>query len=172
MSRKNCLNVKLVVIFAALALAGATVAQERADAVSQNCSRHQYTLASLAGSYSVTGNFGSHAGGYVGITEIDSKGVVSNNSGVVVDPELPAPLNLSSTGEVTINPDGTGLFTENVSVAGGPSNVPYHFNFVVAEARLSGDKLVATRIVLLQQESSPLPNGPIFASFVYTRRPE
>ncbi len=172
MSQKNLLNAKLIAIVTVLTLTGVVLAQEGADSGSQNCSRHPYTLASLAGTYSVTGAFGSHAGGYVGTTHIDSKGVVSNNSGVVVDPELPAPLELSSVGEVTINPDGTGLFTENVSVVGGPSNVPYHFNFVIVEARLSGDKLIATRVVLLQQESSPLPNGPVFASFVYTRRPE
>ncbi|MDQ2773642.1 MAG: hypothetical protein M3Y57_01755 [Acidobacteriota bacterium] len=172
MSRRNYLNAKLIAIFTVLALTGAAVAQESTDSGNQKCSKHQYTPASLAGTYSVTGVFGSHAGGYVGTTDIDGKGVVSNNRGVVVDRELPAPLELSSPGKVTINPDGTGLFTENVSVVGGPSNVPYHFNFVVAEARLSGDKLIATRIVLLQQESSPLPNSPVFASFVYTRRPE
>ena len=171
MSRKSHLNAKLIGIFTALALAGLGVAQET-NASSQKRSQHHYTLASLAGHYSVTGTFGSHVGGYVGTTDIDSKGAISNNAGVVVDPALPAPLELSSNGESMINPDGTGLFTENVSVAGGPSDVTYHFNFVIMEARVQGNELIATRIVLLQQEPSPLPEGPIFASFVYTRRPE
>ncbi len=171
MLRKTLLNAKVIGIFTILAVAGLGVAQESTD-FSQKYSKHGYTLASLAGNYSVTGVFGPHAGGYVGTADIDAKGAISNDTGVVVDPALAGlPLELSSTGETMINSDGTGLFTESVSVAGGPS-VTYHFNFVIAEARLIGGELIATRIVLLQQESSPLPNGPIFASFVYTRRPK
>ncbi len=171
MSRKSLLNAKAIGVFGVLALAGLGIAQESTDS-GQNCSKHHYTLASLAGNYSVTGVFGPHAGGYVGTADIDAQGAITNDTGVVVDPSLPAPLELSTTGESAINPEGTGLFTESVTVAGGASNVTYHFNFVIAEARLRGDKLIATRIVLMQQEPSPLPNGPVFASFVYTRRPE
>lgn len=171
MSQNSRFHAKLLGIFTVLSLAGVGLAQETTRS-SQKCSKHRYTLASLAGNYSVTGVFGPHAGGYVGTTDIDAKGAIANDIGVVVDPALPGPpLELSTTGESVINPDGTGLFTESVTI-GGASNVTYHFSFVIAEARLRGDELIATRIVLVQQESSPLPNGPIFASFVYTRRPE
>ena len=172
MSRNGHLHAKLIGIFTVLSLASLGLAQETTGS-SQKCSKHRYTLASLAGNYSVTGVFGPHAGGYVGTTDIDARGAITNDIGVVVDPALPGPpLELSTTGESAINPDGTGLFTESVTIAGSASNVTYHFNFVIAEARLRGDELIATRIVLVQQESSPLPNGPIFASFIYTRRPE
>lgn len=171
MSRVNCPNAKVVGIITFLVLTGLGGAQEITES-RHKVGQHQYTLASLAGHYAVTGNFGPHAGGYVGITEIDSKGVVSNNSGLVVDPALSAPLELSTTGVATINADGVGLFTVYVTVAGGPSSVPYHFNFVITDACMRGNELIATRIVLLQQESSPLPNAPNFASFTYTRRPD
>lgn len=171
MSRVNCPNVRVMGIIAFLMLAGLGAAQGPVES-SHKVGQHQYTLASLAGHYAVTGEFGTHAGGYVGITDIDSNGVISNNSGLVVDPELPAPLELSTTGAATINADGMGLFTTYVTVAGGPSGVPYHFNFVITDARVRGNELIATRIVLLQQESSPLPNEPVFASLIYTRRPD
>jgi hypothetical protein len=171
MPRMHFLNAKASVIIAVLALTNAAAAQETTDS-NVNYSKHQYTLTSLAGNYALTGVFASHIGGYVGTAHIDSKGVISNDVAVVVDPELTAPLKLFSTGQVTINPDGTGLSTISVTVVGGAANVPYHFNFVVTEARIEGNELIATRIVMLQQESSPLPNGPIFASFVFTRRPE
>ncbi len=171
MSSTSFLSTKAVGIIAVLALTGLAAAQETTDP-NKKCSKHHYTLASLAGDYALTGVFGSHVGGYVGTAHIDSKGVVTDDIGVVVDPELTAPLELSSTGQATINPDGTGLFTISVSVAGGASNVPYHFNFVVTEARIEGNELLATRMVFLQQESSPLPNGPVFASFTWTKRPE
>ncbi len=171
MSRNNRLSTTVTGILVALALTGAGIAQETADS-SQKCSKHQYTLASLAGNYALTGVFGSHTGGYVGTTDIDRKGVISNDTGVVIDAGLSAPLELSSTGQATVNPDGTGLVTLNVTIVGGPADVPYHFHFVITEARIEGDELIATRVVFLQQEQSPLPDGPNFASFIFTRRPE
>ena len=171
MSRRNHRNARIIGALTILALTSLGFAQESVDSRQQS-SKHQYTLASLAGNYSVTGTFGSHAGGYVGTADIDSKGVISNDNGIVADPDLAAPLELSTNGGSAINADGTGVFTENVTVAGGASNVPYHFTFVIVEAHLRGKDLIATRIALVQQEPSPLPNGASFASFVYTRRPE
>ena len=171
MSRKSLLNARAIGIFTLLTVAGLAVAQESTDS-SQKCSKHRYTLASLAGNYSVTGVFGPHVGGYVGTVDIDAKGIITNDIGVAVDPALPGILDVVSTGESSINPDGTGLFTLNVTVIGGGGTATYHMNFVIEEARLRGDELIATKISMLQQEPSPLPNGPIFASFVYTRRPE
>jgi hypothetical protein len=171
MIRASYLNAKIMAIITLLTLTGIGAAQEMNE-LGHKPGHRQYKLASLAGHYAVTGTFGPHAGGYVGVTEIDSKGVLCNGTGLVVDPSLPAPLELSITGVATINANGTGLFTEYVTVAGGPSDVPYHFNFVITDAYVQGNELIATRIVLLQQESSPLPEQPVFASFIYTRRPD
>ncbi len=106
----------------------------------------------------------------MGTTEIDRKGVVTKSSTLLVDPSLGTPVELSPiTGTVTVNPDGTGLFTLHVSFVGGQQDVPFHIYFVITEARLRGDELIATRMEGLQQESSGLPDAD-FASVTLTRR--
>jgi len=58
------------------------------------------------------------------------------------------------TGQVTVNPDGTGLFTLDVTFVGGPAHVPFHLSYVFTDARIEGKRLIATRIVALQHESA------------------
>lgn len=171
MFKRNFLNTKVLGVVAALALTGFSLAQHATES-SENRPKHQYTLASLEGNYGITGVYGAHAAGFVGTTEISSKGVVSNSSGTFVDLALPAPTELSPiTGQVAVNPDGTGLFTLDVTFVGGPAHVLIHLNYVVTDARIEDKKLIATRMVALQQESSNVP-GAEFATLTLTRRPE
>jgi hypothetical protein len=167
----NFLNTRTIGVIAVLALTGFAIAQE-ATKSTENFSKHQYTQASLEGNYGITGIYGAHAAGFVGTTDISREGVVSNSSGTFVDLTLPAPVELSPiTGQVTVNPDGTGLFTLDVTFVGGPAHVPFHLSYVITDARIERKKLIATRIVALQHESSNVPDAE-FATLTLTRRPE
>jgi hypothetical protein len=171
MIRRNFLNAKIGGVIAVLALTGLSIAQQATEST-ENRSKYHYTLASLDGNYGITGVYGAHAAGFVGTTDISSTGVVSNSSGTFVDLALPAPTELSPiTGQVTVNPDGTGLFTLDVTFVGGPAHVLFHLNYVITDARIENKRLIATRIVALQQESSNVP-GAEFATLTLTRRPE
>jgi hypothetical protein len=128
MFKRNLLNTKVIGVIAVLALTGFAIAQQTTEST-ENLPKHHYTLASLEGNYGITGVYGAHAAGFVGTTDISSTGVVSNSSGTFVDLSLPAPTELSPiTGHVTVNPDGTGLFTLDVTFVGGPAHVPFHLS--------------------------------------------
>jgi hypothetical protein len=171
MLRRSTLHARTLGVIAVLTLTGLAIAQEP-ETFTSNRSRRQYTLASLEGNYGIVGMYGAHAAGFVGVTDISDTGEVSNSSGIFVDLMLPTPTELSPiTGSVTVNPDGTGVFTLDITFVGGPAHVKFHLSYVITDARFDGQKLVATRLVALQQESSNIP-GAEFATLTLTRRPD
>jgi hypothetical protein len=73
---------------------------------------------------------------------------------------------------VTVNCDGTGVFTRTLTTSTGVVTVQ-HDDFVITQAKVRDDgQLLATALVDAQRTPSAIVAGGIFLTRSYTRRPD
>lgn len=150
-------------------LGGMSAAQD--DAHDAHC----YTLASLQGSYTIIGQYGSHIAMALVRAQLDGKGNFASTF-VVNEPDPASTtggrklVTGSQTGTYTINCNGTGVITRLVVSTVGTATVVS--DFVITRAVSKDGVLIATELADAQRTPSFIVPGGIFLTRTYTRTPE
>jgi len=135
-----------------------------------------YTLASLRGFYAVVGEYGSHIAISLGRRYFDGNGNLTQT--FIVNEPTPGSttgdrtiVNATQEGTYTVNCDGTGVISRNLTTSNG---ITAHGedDFVITAAVLRGDELIATTVVDAQKTPSAIVPGGIFLTRTYTRLPD
>jgi hypothetical protein len=136
---------------------------------------HCYTLASLHGSYTIIGQYGSHLAIALTKAHLDGKGNFASTF-VVNEPDPASTtggrklVTGSQTGTYTINCNGTGVITRLVVSTAGTGSVVS--DFVITRAVSKDGVLIATEVTDAQRTPSFIVPGGIFLTRTYTRTPE
>ena len=135
-----------------------------------------YTVASLNGTYGVVATYGSNVALALAVRHFDGHG---NLTGTFTLNE-PTPGSTSGgrtivtgtqVGTYTVNCDGTGVITRMLTASNGVSTTQTD-DFVITEARIRDDRLIATALEDAQTTPSAIVPGGIFVFRSYTRRPD
>jgi len=136
-----------------------------------------YTLASLRGSYTISGHYGANlAIGLVRAT-LDGKGNFSSTF-VVNEPDPASTtggrklVTGTQTGTYTINCDGTGVITRVVTLSGGGTGTVVADLVITRAVRSEEGGLLATEVVDAQRTPSFIVAGGVFLTRTYTRLPD
>lgn len=166
MFSKKSLFVAMTVIFTGFLGVSATNAQ------TTKC----YTLASLQGSYSIIGNYGSNVGMALGVGYLDGNGNLTRTS-VINGPTAGSTTGArtvtttTNVGTYTVNCNGAGKFNRILTLADGTTSTGVD-DFVITSAMVQGGRLLATTIVDAQQIPSAVIPGGIFLTRIHTRLPD
>lgn len=140
-----------------------------------------FTVDSLDGNYAVIGTYGANVALAFGIRHFDGNGNLTST--FVLNEPTPGSTTGARTiitgtqiGTYTINCDGTGVFTRNLTASNGVTATQMD-NFVITKAKVvhsrdGKDRLIATAIVDAQQTPSAIVAGGIFLTRSYTRLPD
>jgi hypothetical protein len=136
-----------------------------------------YTISSLQGSYGIVGNYGAHVAIYLGRKYLDGKGNLTGT--FLVNQPTPGSTTGARTlvtgteeGTYTVNCDGTGVITRDVTVTGGGTTTGLVDNFVITRAMVKRGQFIATAVEDAQQIPSVILPGGIFLTRTWTRLPD
>ncbi len=135
-----------------------------------------YTLSSLQGTYAVIGNYGASVGIALGRRTVAADGSFTA-AFVVNEPKAGSTagertlVNGTQTGSISLNCDGTGVVTRNLTLANGSTSTGTD-DFVVTGAVVSHGQLRVTSIVDAQRTPSTIVPGGVFLARTWTRLPD
>jgi len=136
-----------------------------------------YTLASLRGSYTVVGTYGSNLAYAQGKEFLDGKGNMTRSS-IINQPKAGSTTGertVSSTSQVgtyTVNCNGTGTFIRTVTQADGSITHGVDDFIITQGVPAPGWAAIAITIVDAQRNPSNAVPGGVFLTRVHTRLPE
>src|SRR5215469_12798997 len=142
------------------------------DANAQLC----FTLASLQGSYSVIGNYGSNIGIAFGTRYLDGNGNLTGTA-VINGPTAGSATGArtittaTQAGTYTVNCNGTGQFNRILTAADGTKTNQVD-DFIITGEIVQDGQLIATTILDAQQVPSAIVQGGVFLTRVHTRLPD
>jgi hypothetical protein len=134
-------------------------------------SAHTYSLASLQGDYAVLNHYGANLALGIGTEQFDGNGkckgsLLLNRPTSTGARELVA---LTSTGTYTVNQDGTGTISLEVTLPDGSIKTATE-DFVITRSELIRGVLVGTAISDEQREPSLVLGNGVFVTQNFTRR--
>jgi hypothetical protein len=136
-----------------------------------------YTISSLQGSYAIIGNYGAHVAIYLGREYLDGMGNLTGTS--LINEPTPGSTTGARTlatgtekGTYTVNCDGTGVITRDLTVTGGGTTTGVMANFVITRAIVKRGQFIATAVEDAQQVPSVVVPGGIFLTRTWTRLPD
>jgi hypothetical protein len=135
-----------------------------------------YTISSLQGSYATVGNYGAHVALLLGRKYLDGMGNLTGTF-LVNEPKTGSTTgarNLvtgTEEGTYTVNCDGTGVITRNVT-ADGAMTPGVMDNFVITRAIVKRGHFIATALEDAQQVPSVVIPGGVFLTRTWTRLPD
>ena len=135
-----------------------------------------FTLASLQGSYSIIGNYGSNIAVAFGTRYLDGNGNLTG-SAIINQPTAGSATGArtittaTQAGTYTVNCDGTGQFNRVLTAADGTKTNQVD-DFIITGEIVQDGQLIATTIVDAQQVPSAIVQGGVFLTRVHTRLPD
>lgn len=133
-----------------------------------------FTLESLKGSYSIVGTYGANIAIALAKRQVDGDGNLTGT--FLVNEPTPGSttgertlLTGTQAGTISVNCDGTGVVTRVLTVGGVQTK--QMDDFVITEAKIKDDELIATTIVDATRTSSAIVPGGVFLRRTWTRMP-
>ncbi|MBV9503028.1 MAG: hypothetical protein JO138_26950 [Acidobacteriaceae bacterium] len=158
---------------AVLICTGSVTAFAQDDCCWSGREHHEYSLASLHGSYAMIGTYAANVARGLGLAEFDGRGAV--NGSVLVNQPGPGGtrtiVNVTFTGTYSVNHNGTGTMSLTVNLPNGTTQDVTE-DFVITTAESRGRLLLATAMIDAQEQPSVVLSGNVFVTHAYTRRPD
>ena len=135
--------------------------------------QHDYSLASLDGSYAFVGTYADNVAANLGVIAFDGLGS-AKGSVLVNQPRVDGSriiVNVTVAGTYSVNPNGTGTIQFMVTFADGHTSDVTE-DFVVTKAEKRGRMSLATSIFEAQEQPSVVISGKVFVVHTLTKLPD